>query len=552
MNVFEISEFGFTYPLATKSALKNINLTLQKGEFITICGGSGSGKTTLMRHMKGILAPHGKVEGQILFEGKPIKACSHRDQASKIGYVFQNPEHQIVTDKVWHELAFGLESLGYENDAIRLRVCEMASFFGITHWFYKKVSDLSGGQKQLLNLASIMAMQPEVILLDEPTAQLDPVAATHFLETLKKINRDLGITIIVAEHRLEEVLPMSDRMIVMDKGEIVVDEIPQESARVLHKYQHPMFESMPAPMQVACELEADKYPLTIREGRRWLEDFFEGKTIKHTRLDETYTPLWDDTMITFKEVCFRYDQQEEDTIKDLSLYIKKGELYTILGGNGTGKTTTLHLMNGVLKAQYGKIKIKSNQIVTLPQNPQALFVKKTVQEDLLDVLESKTSPQNTLEDKLKKIETMARQVKIETLLKAHPYDLSGGEQQRVALAKVLLLQPEVLLLDEPTKGLDTHFKKIFAGILKELTQKGMTIVMVSHDLEFCAKYADRCGMFFDGSRVSEATRNAFFSQNNFYTTSISRMTRKVFDNAVTIEEAIKLCKLNLETSAKER
>lgn len=560
MNLFEIKDFSFQYPLATKSALKAINLTIQKGEFITLCGGSGSGKTTLMRHMKETLAPHGIVEGTILFEGKPIKELSLREQASKIGYVFQNPDHQIVTDKVWHELAFGLESLGYDTYDIRLKVCEMASFFGISHWFHKKVTDLSGGQKQLLNLAAIMAMQPEVILLDEPTAQLDPVSATNFLDTLKKINRDLGITIIVAEHRLEEVLPMSDRMIVMDEGYILVDKTPEESAKFLHHSGHYMFEGMPASMQVVSALDRSQYPLTIRAGRRWIEAYFEGKVLKQSALDLSYNPVFKDEMIKFKEVCFRYDKQGENVIQDLSFSIKKGEFYTLLGGNGTGKTTTLQLINGMLKAQYGKIEIQSKKIATLPQNPQALFVKKTVEEDLLDVLESHEVNGASIKGKLRKqgrpnkeidkqriINEMAKRVKIDTLLKSHPYDLSGGEQQRVALAKVLLLQPEVLLLDEPTKGLDAHFKKILAHILRDLTKDGITIVMVSHDLEFCAKYGDRCGMFFNGNMVSEAPRNAFFSQNNFYTTSTSRMTRKVFDNAVTIEEAVKLCRVNMNS-----
>ena len=227
--MIEIKNLTFSYPEQEKQTLKNINLTVNDGEFIVLCGPSGCGKSTLLRQMKSVLAPHGRREGSISFDGVDLNDMGEREQSSKIGFVQQSPDNQIVTDKVWHELAFGLESLGCDTPTIRRRVAEMASFFGIQTWFYKNVTELSGGQKQLLNLASIMVMQPKVLILDEPTSQLDPIAASDFLATLGKINRELGTTIILTEHRLEEAFPLADRAVVMDKGEIICTDYTHDS-----------------------------------------------------------------------------------------------------------------------------------------------------------------------------------------------------------------------------------------------------------------------------------------------------------------------------------
>ena len=534
MALFELKNFSFKYPLGQEDVLKDVNLIVEKGEFITICGTSGSGKTTLMRHLKPVLAPHGEKKGEVLYEGKDITTLDLRTQASKIGYVLQNPDNQIVTDKVWHELAFGLENLGYDTAEIRLKVGEMASFFGIQHWFHKKVTELSGGQKQLLNLASIMVMQPEVIILDEPTSQLDPVGAINFLDTIKKINRELGITILIAEHRLEEVLPMSDRVWVIDHGKLLIDAKPEQAGRQLKEMKHSMFYAMPSPMQIASHVMKDEYPLTIREGRQSIERYFKNREIRVRRLDKNYKPISDKKAIELKHVYFKYEKEGPDLICDLSLTIHEGEFYGLLGGNGTGKTTTLNLIGGMLKPHHGKINRTKKRIVILPQNPQALFVKKTVLEELLDLGQDKDIMQSVIQ-----------LTHMEHLLKAHPYDLSGGEQQRLGLAKILLLEPEILLLDEPTKGMDAHFKRELAQILKELTKKGVTILMVSQDIEFCAEYVDRCGMFFNGDLISEAPSNLFFSKNSFYTTSSNRMSRSIFENGVTIKDVITLWEQNI-------
>lgn len=558
MALFHIENLSFSYPDQEKKALDQINLTIEPGEFLSLCGRSGCGKTTLLRHLKPSLTPFGKKEGSILFHDENITELNLRKQAQCIGYVLQNPDNQIVTDKVWHELAFGLESLGVKSDVIRLRTAEMASFFGIEDWFYKKVTELSGGQKQLLNLASIMAMQPEVLFLDEPTSQLDPIAASDFLKTVYRINRELGTTVLLTEHRMEETFPVSDRIIVMENGKILLEDTPYRVGKQLKDTSNQMFLSMPTPMQIYARVENDlDCPLTVREGRKWLTDLNKVSSLTSNSItDSQIKPTNaisrpDQPVIELKDVWFRYEKDGKDIIKDLTLEINKGAHYCILGGNGAGKTTTLNLIGGIYKPYRGKILINKRPIqkIThdscklgiLPQNPQTLFVKKTVRLDLLEILSGSTLHKKEKEEKIKEI---AEKTEIIDLLDMHPYDLSGGEQQRAALAKVLLLEPEILLLDEPTKGMDNFLKKKFAEILRGLVVEGKTILTVSHDVEFCAEHADYCALFFQGTMISQGSTQAFFSGNCFYTTAANRMARHLFPNAITIEDVIRLCQKN--------
>ena len=561
MGSFAIENLTFSYPEQTKKALDHLTMTVREGEFVALCGRSGCGKSTLLRHLKTVLTPHGTREGVILYNGRPLEEADQRAQASGIGYVLQNPDNQIVTDKVWHELAFGLESLGCDKATIRLRVAEMASFFGIQGWFMRNVTELSGGQKQLLNLASVMAMQPGVLILDEPTSQLDPIAASEFLETVKKINRELGTTILISEHRLDEIFPAADRVAVLDQGRLLCYDRPAEVGRILKEKKHDMFWALPAPIRIHAGVENRlPCPLTVRDGRQWLGELFADKTPAQTAL-----PAGEGTegkaaggaapAIEMKDVWFKYEKSAPDVIRDLNLTVQSGEWMAIVGGNGTGKTTTLNLMSRLSRPYRGKIKLHGRELSkytdeelfhhnlgVLPQNPQALFVKKTVELDLMEMFSGRRM---TAEEKRGKAREMAALTEIEDLLPMHPYDLSGGEQQRAALAKVLLLEPRLLLLDEPTKGIDGYFKRTLAGILKKLQGQGVTIVMVSHDVEFCARYADTCAMFFGGSVVSSGPTRAFFAGNSFYTTAANRMARRLFPDAVTEEEVIALCQRNL-------
>lgn len=559
METFRIEQLAFSYPNMEKLALKNINLTIESGEFVVICGKSGCGKSTLIRHLKTVLTPYGKREGDIYFQGKLLDLVDDRTQSSQIGYVLQSPENQIVTDKVWHELAFGLESLGYDNNTIRLRVAEMASFFGIQTWFRKNVTELSGGQKQLLNLASIMAMQPSVLILDEPTSQLDPITASDFLKTIKKINEELGITIVMVEHDLEEVFNMADRIILMDAGEVIIDDKPKNVGKKVKQLMPDMFEAMPSPIKIASSLNINETPITVKEGRYFINELFVNEEVAYTRVedDKEYNNIYSDkAAIKMKDVWFKYEKDGNDIVKDLNFEVKEGEFFCVVGGNGTGKSTTVSLICGINKPYRGKVELFeknikeyknkelfNNNIAILPQDPQSLFVKNTVEKDLYEMFPKLGMSKR---EKINKIAKISKLVEIEDLLNHHPYDLSGGEQQRAALAKVLLLEPKLLILDEPTKGLDAHFKVKFAKIINKLIENKVTVVMVSHDIEFCASYAHRCALFFDGSIVTSNTPNKFFSGNSFYTTVANRMSRQVFENAVTCEDVITLCNGNKE------
>ncbi|MEG0783903.1 MAG: ATP-binding cassette domain-containing protein [Christensenella sp.] len=549
MALFEISNLTFTYPDAARAALKSVELRVESGEFVVLCGKSGCGKSTLLRHFKTVLTPFGKREGGISFHEKPLEDTEQREQAEKIGYVLQNPENQIVTDKVWHELAYGLESLGYDNNTIRLRVAEMASFFGIQEWFHKTVFELSGGQKQLLNLASVMAMQPEVLILDEPTSQLDPIAAADFLGTVKKINSEIGTTIILSEHRLEEALPMADRVLVMEDGKVIMDSVPAKVGVCLKAIDNPMLAAMPAPMRICLELmeEGNECPVTVRDGKRFLDNYVGALKPQSVQIKERTKG---ENVIEVKDAWFRYEKNDKDVLRDFSLEVKSGELYCIVGGNGTGKTTALNVIAGISKPYRGKVKLYGTdaakhsdlfcgKLGVLPQDPQCLFVKKTIKEDLSEMLFN--APQTSAQ-KEERVMEIARLTEITEFLQMHPYDVSGGEQQRAALAKVLLTDPKILLLDEPTKGMDGFFKQKFARILQKLRKMGVTVVMVSHDIEFCAEYADRCALFFDGGIVTESDPRTFFAGNSFYTTATNRMCRHLMKEAVSVEDAVSLCR----------
>ena len=548
---FQIKDLSFSYPTTKgKKSLDGVNLSIEKGEYIVLCGKSGSGKTTLLRQLKTVLAPHGKKQGEILFNGTPIEKVSERGQSAKIGYVMQNPDDQIVTDKVWHELAFGLESLGCDQKTMRSRVAEMACYFGIQDWFHRDVANLSGGQKQLLNLASIMAMQPEVLILDEPTSQLDPIAASDFLNTVRKINTELGTTVIITEHRLEDIFPYADRAVMMDGGKVIADDTPRNIGKLLHEQQNDMFAAMPTPVRVFYGADGvGDCPLTVREGRTWLSKTHSDPAV-HTLAVEELEDEIENPVLSLKELWFRYEKDSPDVLRGVSAKVPRGSLYAIVGGNGAGKSTTLKAVCGICKPYRGKVKVfgkpvekyKASELfggclAMLPQDPKSLFVKKTVREDLAEMTKDE-----------KRIAEVAAVCEIESLLNNHPYDLSGGEQQRSALAKVLLTEPKLLLLDEPTKGIDSFFKEKLAAILCKLKAQGITIVMVSHDVEFCAKYADMVSMFFDGQILTTDTPRRFFGNNSFYTTAANRMSRHVFSMAVTAEDVVELCRQNQEVA----
>ena len=611
MALFAFEELTFRYPEAPRDALRDVSVAIEPGQFVLVCGQSGCGKTTLLRQFKSVLAPHGHQSGQVLFDGVPLADVPEREQVARIGFVMQDPDAQIVTDKVWHELAFVLESLGCDERTMRLRVAEMASYFGIQHWFHKNVGELSGGQKQLLNLASVMAARPDVLVLDEPTSQLDPIAASDFLATVHRINRELGTTVVMSEHRLEEVYGLTDRVVVLEEGRVVTDGEPRAVAGQLHRAGSPMALALPAAARIAWGVEGRpgrrseegapcsnsievqgssratdvsvctsmncartpsplrrpyssiveegvalqvEAPLTVREGRAWLADEVAAFPPRRWAFPagEACNSASTRPAVELRDVWFRYERDGADVLRGTTLTVPEGSLFAVVGGNGTGKSTMLRAICGVARPYRGKITVLGRRlkdwkraelfrggVAMLPQDPLNLMVKKTVRGDLEEMLDGRglTAGQRTAA-----VREVAALTDIVPLLDAHPFDLSGGEVQRAALAKVLLNEPRLLLLDEPTKGLDAFFKEKLAALLRSLTARGTTVLMVSHDIEFCASYADRCALFFDGDAVTTNPPRRFFASNSFYTTAANRISRGLFENAVTVEEVVELCR----------
>lgn len=540
MEILAAKDLSFTYPKSPRKALDSVSFSVDEGDFVCLCGTTGSGKSTLLRLFKPELYQNADISGDIYFCGRRLSECSP-DERMSIGYVMQCPDEQIVCDKVIHELCFGMENLAYPQSKMELRLAEISAFFGLGDILDKNVADLSGGQKQLLNIASVMTLNPSVLILDEPCAQLDPVSASAFLGMTAKLNRELGTTVIIAEHRLDGVIPLANRLIALDSGKVAADDITEEAVRRISA--HPaLAESMSAPVKLYYSLGAGgKCPLTVKDGERYLKSRFKN-TVRS--VDSSVTSGAEEKKekaVEFRNAFFRYERHGANILNDLSLSVGKGEFFCILGENGCGKSTVLSACAGINRIQSGKIRIfgkdiykysgnglYENCVTFIPQDVKTVFLKNTVAAELdgcEKTLRSFPFDFSYLNDE-------------------HPYDLSGGEAQLLALAKALSREPRILLLDEPTKGLDTHFAVSVGNILKELTSQGLTVIAVTHDMNFAAHFADRCAMIFGGKICACGTPRVFFSQNSFYTTPYSRMSRGFFDNAVTLEDVRTLCELN--------
>ena len=534
MDAFTLENLTFTYPNCPEPAVRDLTLTVKKGEFLLLCGASGSGKTTLLRQLKPALSPSGSRQGKIQYQGVSLEDLDFSRQSREIGFVLQDPENQIVTDTVEHELAFGLENLGVPPDTARLRIAEIVEFFGLQECYNQETASLSGGKKQILNLASVMVMQPSVLLLDEPTSMLDPVAASGFFQAVYRINREMGTTVILTEHRLEEVFPLADRVAVMENGELSCLGDPREVGEKLFATGSPMVRALPAPARLFAG-EGSPLPLTVREGRACLEKKIEGMNVPDF---PARTPREQSPILKIKHLWFRYEKNAPDVLSDLSLSVPRGQIFCLMGGNGSGKTTLLSLIRGLRRPYSGSVqwcdehtgkKAKNPpSVALLPQNPRILFLHSTVWEDLLEA-----APEKGKGEKKKSVLEAVEKAGAQVFLQRHPYDLSGGECQKAGLALLLLQKPDVMLLDEPTKGLDAHSKDELGDLLRKLSGEGKTILMVSHDVEFCGEFGDMCGLLFNGTLVSCGVPEVFFSENRYYTTAVSRMTRGILTGYVT-------------------
>lgn len=536
MELLAIKDLSFRYAGSDSAAISGVSFSVERGDFLAVCGATGSGKSTLLRLIKRELAPRGKAEGEILFCGKPLCELDDRKAAQKIGYVAQRPEEQIVTDRVWHELAFGLENLGLPTGVIRRRVAETACFFGIEEWFDKSTDELSGGQKQLLSLASVMVMQPELLLLDEPTARLDPIAAGDFINAVARLNRELSLTVIMISHCLEDVLPVANRVLALEGGRVAEYG---ETRKAVGKIKNipSLAGALPAAARLYSRLGADcECPLTVREGRDLIEHNF-GSSVR-ALLPEEYVHS-KNVALEFSGVYFRYSREQEDVLRELELKVYENEIFCLLGGNGSGKSTALAAAAGLIKPYTGHIRVfgkkvtdrefaRAGLLTLLPQDVQTVFIKSTVRAELADA--------NVTEGALTQ--------ELDRLMDRHPYDLSGGQQQLLALAKALAARPRLLLLDEPTRGLDAGAKAEFVSVLRKLRDGGMTVVLVTHDAELAAEISDRCALFFRGEIVADDVPRRFFSGNSFYTTAANRICRGYYDLVATVDDAARICLAN--------
>lgn len=600
-NIIQIRDLTFAYAAGDEPVLSDINIDIGSGEFVIIMGSSGSGKTTLLKMLKRNMIPAGRYSGRVYIYGKEADKLTDRENAAGIGYVSQDPDNQIVTDKVWHELAFGLENLGMDNVTIRKKVAEMSEYFGITGWYDREVSKLSGGQKQILNLASVMVMQPGILLLDEPTANLDPLAAIRFLDVVKRINQELGVTVVMVEHNLEHIYADADRIIAIDKGRVAANSSPKKAAADIIAAGSFLIEGLPVASRLYSgynkkngnsvvsynnvnidsnnkdnHILSDEIPLTVKEGRWWYVNYkkvygkditkdkdkinnFTGKSIindkviKKDVLEEDNitgnknkkrigfikknnlenkssrknTDNIENTVCQLKNVSYSYNKKLPYIIDGVDVSFKEGRITAILGGNGAGKSTMLKLIAGIIEPVRGKI-ISNKRIIMLPQDPKAVFTEVSVEEELAEVLMDKGNGiynNMPMEDKREIVEQIIEEFGLNDIRKNNPYDISGGQQEKLAIAKVLLLKPEVLLLDEPTNGLDPYFKKTLGKLLKKINAGGVTIIIVSHDLEFVDSFCDDVIMLFDRKVAAQDSTHKFLRDNMFYTTNYYRIIK---------------------------
>ncbi len=555
MEIINIKNLSFKYSGSDEYALSDISLKINKGEFAVICGKSGCGKSTLLKLIKREMSPNGEISGEILYLSKNLNEISDLTSACEIGYVLQNTALWSIGDTVQSELAFGLESIGLDPQIIKRRIAEISTFFGLSAKFEEKTDNLSGGQIQLLALAGTIAMRPKLLLLDEPTSQLDPISAAEFLNTLKRINKELGITIILIEHRLEDVFSLANRIIVMENGRIISNETPRNTVSALNKVKqnHPFISALPCSSVLFSNvgLPNEICPINTLEGQIFLAENFNSdiKRIENSSADETNS-LNKNKAVEIKDVWFRYSKNSSDILRGTDITAYYGEILSILGGNGSGKTTLLNVMAGLSRFYRGNVlingkKIKSyskeqlyrQNISYLPQNPCDVFIKSTVFEDYMDITKNSSSATDAESSAIKMLERL----NILHLKDRHPYDLSGGEQQLSALGKILLTKPKILFLDEPTKSIDYFSKQNLKEILISLKNEGIAIVLVTHDIEFSAEVSNKCALFFAGGIVSEDVPSKFFSESEFYTTSAAKISGGIFENAVLTEDLINLC-----------
>jgi len=535
--LFEVSNLTYYYPDQQRPALRDITLNVKEGEFILLAGRSGSGKSSLVRALAGLLPDFygGRWGGHIRYRNRDTRKMDRRDLAREVGLVFQDPERQLVMTSVEAEIAFGLENLGLPQPEMFRRVAEVMSFLDLTRLGHEFTANLSSGQKQKVALAAVLAMQPRVIVFDEPTSQLDPIVAEDLLSLIKRLNEELGITIVLIEQRMERCFHLADRVLVMDEGAIVQDGTPQQVA-TWSRHMTPSF--VPPVTRLFARLGSPAVPTTVREGRELLRPHFPARDPATSvgspqRLEHKGQPV-----VKVGNVWFTYPSGRE-ALQDVSLIGNAGDLVAVVGENGAGKSTLLKVVVGLHKPGRGKVVIgdgrvgkgRSHDVAYLSQNPNDYLFQDTVEDELYFTLKHLGLTDDGIVDDL------LERLHISPYRRNNPRDLSSGERQRVALASVLVSRPQVLVLDEPTRGMDYILKAELGSFLGQLTSSGACVVCVTHDMEFVGEYASRLVMMHDGRVVSDGGKRDVLTKSLFYSTQVGKLCNGILSDVVTLAEA---------------
>ena len=551
--MISLKDLTFRYGDATKPALQDIELEIADGEFVLITGPSGCGKSTLCRCLNGLI-PHfygGEITGMVEVQELNVLEHPTKELATRVGMVFQDPENQLVAMDVEREIAFGLENLAFPREIIAKRIEESLDTLGISNIRYRQIHELSGGEKQKVAIASVLALHPDILVLDEPTSELDPKGAEDVLSTVKRLNDELGLTVILIEHRLDRVIHLVDRMIVLDEGRIVADDRPR---RVLANGDMARVGvGVPPIARMAQRLrdngiDVSDIPLTVKEGRSMLEDVF-----KNTRK----SPLPSDERAKGKPVIeienlWHIYPDGPSALNNVSLSICKGEFVAIMGRNASGKTTLVKHINGLLRPTKGKVRVSGidTQRATIAelarkvgfvfQNPNDHLFADTVEDETAFILKNLGYKDGEITSR---VDEMLEMFNLKVYRKQYPRSLSGGERQRVALASILVAKPEVLILDEPTRGMEHRLKGELMRFLDGYRENGNTVILVTHDVETVAEYADRVILLGEGKVVVDGGKRDVLSRALFFSPQINRLVQAfekygVPDNILTVDDAL--------------
>lgn len=535
--LYEVNNLTFSYSGSHGQQLRDISFQVEQGAFVLLAGPSGSGKTTLLRHLKKEVIPKGTMSGQVQYQEMDMTKIDSKRSIQEIGMVFQNPEDQLVMDTVINELTFAMENIGLNAHEMKLRLAETVTYFGLEHLLHHQVDTLSGGQKQLINLCSVLLLRPQVLIFDEPTVELDPIARKEFLQMVHQLNRDLNITIIMSEHLLDDVLHFANRMLYLSDGRLIHDVTPKQFCQQLDVHDSDLRMYLPEIVQLSNLLELEEYvPLTVKEAKQALKS--HQLIRKREQMLVRERPVNHEVLMALKHGYFRYDQQKF-VLKEINLKLYNDEIIGILGANGSGKSTLLKCLTGHMKGMKGRLTFKKQRVKAgnmddfkgrigyVSQYTKVHFSRQRVREELDFVFD-----QNQLQWQ----QELLTLFKLDHLMDQHPYDLSGGEMEKLAIVLAMANKPDVLLLDEPTKGLDPISKQQLGKILVRLVGMGTSIILVTHDTSFVAKYTNRAVLLFDGEVVYDGDARLFLKSNHYYTTMTNLVMKSIHNDCLTVED----------------